>query len=328
MFFIEGICLGLYTERMKQSMDILWILAEQIGLFVIYIVVGILMVQTRVLTRDTLETISRFVMKLSMPVMIFTTTVGGVDRSSLVRSFPLLGLTAALYVCTFCLGKLLVAGFRLQGDRAQVYRALSMFGNVGFMGIPIISSIYPDYGMLYIAVCTIVDQLVLWTLGVKLTTPGGKGSFDPKKMINPCTVAVVLSVVMVVSGLQLPALLNTAMDKIGGTSTPLAMIYLGGVFACMDVRKYLAIREFYGIVAVKMLLFPLAYYLVLKLLPLDPSIHLTISLLASMPAMSSIVMMARASGSEGDYAMGGILVTTVCSIVTIPLACLLMQLMG
>lgn len=96
-------------------MDILWILAEQIGLFVIYIVVGILMVQTRVLTRDTLETISRFVMKLSMPVMIFTTTVGGVDRSSLVRSFPLLGLTAALYVCTFCLGKLLVAGFRLQG---------------------------------------------------------------------------------------------------------------------------------------------------------------------------------------------------------------------
>ena len=106
------------------------------------------------------------------------------------------------------------------------------------------------------------------------------------------------------------------------------MIYLGGVFACMDVRKYLRIREFYGIVAVKMLLFPLAYYLVLKLLPLDPNIHLTIALLAAMPAMSSIVMMAQVSGSEGDYAMGGILVTTVCSIATIPLACLLMQMMG
>ena len=106
------------------------------------------------------------------------------------------------------------------------------------------------------------------------------------------------------------------------------MIYLGGVFACMDVRKYLSIREFYGIVVVKMLLFPLAYYLILKLLPLDPNIHLTIALLAAMPAMSSIVMMAQASGSEGDYAMGGILVTTVCSIVTIPLACLLMQVLG
>lgn len=309
-------------------MDIVWILAEQIGLFVIYILVGILMVRTRVLTRDTLETISRFVMKLGLPVMIFVNTINGVDLQSLLSSLSLLGLTAVLYLCTFLLALLLVKLFRLQGDRAQVYRALTMFGNVGFMGIPIVSSIFPDYGMLYIAVFTIIDQLVLWTLGVKLTTPGGKGSFDPKKMINPCTVAVVLSVVLVVTGVRLPALLNTALTKIGGTATPLAMIYLGGVFACMDVVKYLRIREFYGIVAAKMLIFPVLFYAVLSLLPLDPNIHLTIALLASMPAMSSIVMMARASGSEGDYAMGGILVTTICSIVTIPFACMIMQMLG
>lgn len=64
--------------------------------------------------------------------------------------------------------------------------------------------------------------MVLWTLGIKLTTPGGKGSFDPKKIINPCTVAIVLSVVMVLTGLKLPSLLNTALDKIGATATPLA----------------------------------------------------------------------------------------------------------
>ena len=114
------------------------------------------------------------------------------DRSSLLGSLSLLGLTALLYACTFVMARLMAAAFRLQGDRA-----LTMFGNVGFMGIPIVSSIFPDYGMLYIAVFTIIDQMVLWTLGVKLTTPGGKGSFDPKKMINPCTVAIVLSVVMV-----------------------------------------------------------------------------------------------------------------------------------
>ncbi len=315
-------------DEERHTMDIVWILLEQIGLFVIYILVGVLLVKTHVLTRDTLETISRFVMKLSMPVMIFVNTIDGVDRDSLVKSLSLLGLTAVLYICTYLLARLLVVIFHLQGDRAQVYRALSMFGNIGFMGIPIISSIFPDYGMLYIAVFTIIDQMVLWTLGVKLTTPGGKGSFNPKKMINPCTVAVVLSVVFVVIGLKLPSLLNTALEKIGATATPLAMIYLGGVFACMDVVKYLRIKEFYGIVAVKMLLFPLAYFLILKLLPLDPNIHLTIALLASMPAMSSIVMMAQASGSEGDYAMGGILVTTVCSIVTIPVACTLMQIMA
>ncbi len=299
-------------------MEILQILMGQIGLFVIYIIIGVLLIKTRVLNQDMLETISRLVLKLAMPLMIFTNTVNGVDRRSLMQSLVIVALTVVFYLGTFLVAKLLAAAFRLQGDYAQVYRALSMFGNVGFMGIPIVSSVFPDKGMLYIAVFTIIDQMVLWTLGVKLTSPGGKGKFDPRKMINPCTVAVVLSVLLVILGLPLPSLLNTALQKIGATATPLAMIYLGAVFACMDVRRYLRIKEFYGIVIVKMVLFPILLYLFTGLFPVEENIRLTLTLLAGMPAMSSTVMMARASGSKGDYAMGGICVTTICSIVTIP----------
>lgn len=108
----------------------------------------------------------------------------------------------------------------------------------------------------------------------------------------------------------------------------MAMIYLGGVFACMDIRSYLRVKESYGIVLVKMVVFSVLFYLATSLLPIDESIHLTVSLLAAMPAMSSLVMMAKASGTEGDYVMGGIFVTTVCSIVTIPLAYWLLQLVG
>ena len=298
--------------------EIFGILMEQMGLFLFYMIVGVLLVKTHVLAKDTLETLSRFVMKLALPVMIFINTVGGVDRDSLVHSLSVLGLAVVFYVCTFLISKGLSLLFHLKGDRASVYRALSMFGNIGFMGIPIISSVFPEQGMLYISVFTIIDQLVLWTLGVKLTTPGGQGSFQPKKMINPCTVAVVLALLMVVSGLSLPPLLHTALDKIGGTATPLAMIYLGGVFACMDVKTYVRVREFYGIVVVKMMVFPVLLYMACGFLPIDESVRLTFALLAAMPAMSSIVMMAKASGSEGDYALGGIFVTTVCSIVSIP----------
>lgn len=298
--------------------EIFGILMEQMGLFLFYMIVGVILVKVHVLAKDTLETLSRFVMKLALPVMIFINTVGGVDRDSLVHSLSVLGLAVVFYVCTFLISKGLSVLFHLKGDRASVYRALSMFGNIGFMGIPIISSVFPEQGMLYISVFTIIDQLVLWTLGVKLTTPGGQGSFQPKKMINPCTVAVVLALLMVVSGLSLPPLLHTALDKIGGTATPLAMIYLGGVFACMDVKTYVRVREFYGIVVVKMMVFPVLLYMACGFLPIDESVRLTFALLAAMPAMSSIVMMAKASGSEGDYAMGGIFVTTVCSIVSIP----------
>ena len=305
--------------------EIFGILMEQIVLFLFYMIVGVLLVKTHILAENTLETLSRFVMKLALPVMIFINTVGGVDRESLVQALPVLGLAVVFYVCTFLISKGLSVLFHLKGDRAAVYRALSMFGNIGFMGIPIISSLFPEQGMLYISVFTIIDQLVLWTLGVKLTTPGGTGSFRPQKMINPCTVAVVAAVLIVVAGVSLPSLLHTALDKIGGTATPLAMIYLGGVFACMDVKTYVCVREFYGIVVVKMMVFPVLLYMACGFLPIDESVRLTFALLAAMPAMSSIVMMAKASGSEGDYAMGGIFVTTVCSIVSIPVVFWVLQ---
>lgn len=306
-------------------MSVFGVLMEQIGLFVIYIIVGAILVKTKVFNETTIETLSRFVLKLALPVMIFSNTVSGVDRSTLFGSASILLIAAVFYLMTFTMGKGLMVLFRQKGNRGQVYRALSMFGNIGFMGIPIVTSIFPENGMLYISIFTIIDQLILWTIGVKLTTPAGNGKFDPKKLINLSTVAIILAVIFVVAGIRVPGLVGIALEKIGATATPMAMIYLGAVFACMDIRTYVRYIEFYGIVLFKMILFPVVVYLLLGLFPVSDEIHLTIPLLASMPAMSSIVMMAKASGSEGDYAMGGIFVTTICSIVTIPVVCWILQ---
>lgn len=303
------------------------ILLEQIILFAIYMALGILLIKTKVLNATTLEPIAKFVLKLALPLLIFTNTINGVDQETLFSSLSVLLLSIVLYALLFILGTGLSKMFRLKGDVKNVYHALEMFGNIGFMGIPIISSIFPERGMIYIALVTIIDQMVLWTLGVKLTTPekSQAGGFRWKKMINPATVAVVSAVLMILIKIQLPGLLNTALTKVGQTATPLALIYLGGVFACMDIRKYLKRAELYGIVVVKMFLFPLLLFLVLGLLPITREIQMTMSLLAAMPSMTSIVMMTKASGSEGDYAVGGIFATTVCSLIILPVVCWIMQ---
>ena len=104
-------------------------------------------------------------------------------------------------------------------------------------------------------------------------------SFDFKKLINPVTVAIVLSLIFILAGIQLPEILNTAFSKIGATATPLAMIYLGGVFACMDVRKYVCKLDYYGIVVIKMLIFPVIFYLIQGLLPISAEIRMTMTLI-------------------------------------------------
>ena len=86
---------------------------------------------------------------------------------------------------------------------AQIYQTMSMFGNIGFMGIPIITSIYPENGILYVSVFSIVDQLFLWTLGVKLTAPEGEGKFDLRKLVNPASIGIIVALFMILTGLKL-----------------------------------------------------------------------------------------------------------------------------
>ena len=294
-------------------MNTFWILMEQIELFIVYLVIGVILVRTGVLSDKGLDWIARVVMKLSLPTMIFVNVVSQIDRVALVKSLSIIGLAVTASILLFGLGVALTKLFHVEGDRSQIYRAMTMFGNVGF--------IFPERGMLYVSVFTIVDQLAMWTVGVKLTSPSGKGKFDPKKLINPATVAIALAVLFVLTGLKLPGVFQTGFQNIGATATPLAMIYLGGVFACMDIRKYVKQIELYGIIICKMLIFPVLFYLVLGFITVSEEIRMTMSLITAMPTMSSVVMLANSSGSDGEYSLGGVMLTTLCGIVTLPVVC-------
>ena len=302
-------------------MNTLEILLQQIGLFVIYILAGMILVKTKVLNSETLDPISRFVIKMALPMMIFVNIIDGVERDTLFHSLSILVIAAVFYICTFIISLGMTKIFHLGGNQAGIYQSMFLFGNVGFMGIPIITSIFPQNGILYVSVFTVIDQFMLWTMGVKLTTPCGKGKFDPKMLINPATVAIALAILFVLTGLKLPGVFQTGSQNIGATATPLAMIYLGGVFACMDIRKYIKQMELYGIVICKMLIFPVLFYLVLGFLPVSEEISMTMSLITAMPTMSSVVMLANSSGSDGAYLLGGVMITTLCGIVTLPVVC-------
>lgn len=251
------------------------ILTAQIGMFVIYMLAGVILIRTRVMNRENLEVISKFVIKLALPVMIFINTVNGVERKTLFHSLSIFLIAGIMYICLFLLSYISGIFFHLHGNHRQLYSTMSVFGNVGFMGIPIVTSIYPENGMLYICVFTIIDQLMLWTAGVRLTsgTDSQKNRFDFRKLINPVTVSIFLAVICVLTGIRLPEVLNNSLQKIGQTATPLALIYLGGVFACIDVLKNIRRLDYYGIVILKMLLFPLFFYVLLGYLPVSSEIR-------------------------------------------------------
>ena len=304
------------------------IVLEQIEIFVVYMLIGIFAVKLHFLDRDKLGVLSGCITKILLPLLIFTNTINGTTREQFLSSSVIILLAAVLYLVLYAVAAVLAKLLRIDCKHESLYRACTMFGNCGFMGIPIITALYPEQGGLYIAMYTVIDQLALWTVGTDLTAPADNTkklstSQRFRKMINPATVAILAGVFVVLTGIRLPSIVVTALSKTGAAASPLAMVYLGGVFCYIKIIDYLKLKEVYATIVVKMLLLPVLVYAVLSHIPaVDQNVAVTIGILCALPTMSSVAMMAESQHSDSDYATGFIFVTTLLSIVTLPVVCL------
>ena len=304
------------------------IVLEQIEIFVVYMLIGIFAVKLHFLDRSKLGMLSGCITKILLPLLIFTNTINGTTREQFLSSAVIILLAAVLYLVLYVVAAVLAKLLRINYRHESLYRACTMFGNCGFMGIPIITTLYPEQGGLYIAMYTVIDQLALWTVGMDLTAPVDREKkLSPsqrfRKMINPATVAILAGVFVVLTGIKLPSTIITALAKTGAAASPLAMVYLGGVFCYIKIIDYLKLKEVYVTVVVKMLVLPVLVYAVLSHIPaVDQNVAVTIGILCALPTMSSVAMMAESQHSDSDYVTGFIFVTTLLSIVTLPVVCL------
>lgn len=314
-------------------MDQFFIVLNQIGIFLFLLLMGIVAMKCGILDEHSLGNVSKLVMRLALPAFIFINTAEGATRAGLAQSLLVIPLAAALYLLLLGLSAALERVFHLQGNRSRVFRAIVMFGNVGFMGIPLVVELYPDTALLYISLFTILDQGLFWTYGVSLTRPvtAEKEPFTLKglkNLLSPALAAILLATALVLLDIHLPKVLVTALDKLGDASMPLSLIYIGGMLSLTDVRKVLRCGELYAEIGLKMLLLPLVYFAVMKLMGVPADMAGTVTFLTGLPAINMVAMLSKNNGSDGDYAVCAVMMTTLACLVTLPLVSLGIALLG
>ena len=119
------------------------IVLGQIFIFIIYAVIGILAVKTKILDKEGLGVLSRFITRIALTLLIFTNTINGATREQFLGAVPIMLATVLMYLLLYLLALVLARISKLQGNEKNVYRACSIFGNNGFMGIPIVSALFP-----------------------------------------------------------------------------------------------------------------------------------------------------------------------------------------
>jgi len=233
-------------------------------------------------------------------------------------------LTIASLIQIGCLMFAKVFYNREPESRKKVLQYGTVCSNAGFMGNPIAEGVYGAEGLMYASIFLIPQRIVMWSAGVSYFTESPDRKTVVKKVLtHPCIIAVYIGLFLMITRLPLPAFLQNTIKSVGGCTTTVSMVLIGAILAEVEPGSILD----WGIVkyaAIRLFLLPLLVYVSCRAFHVKPLLAGVSVLLTGMPAGSTNAILA--SKYDGDYifATKCVVVTTLLSLVTIPLWCMVL----
>ena len=199
-----------------------------------------------------------------------------------------------------------------------------LVSNSSFIGIPVVEYLYGSIAVTYTAVFQIPLRIFMWTAGISLFTEKQSSLKEKIKLIitHPCIVSVFIGFILMMFGLNMPLFLEDTIRYISNSTTPISMIVIGAILADIDIKKLFDFSTLY-FSFLRLTIYPLLILLILNLLNIDKLITEIAVLMTAMPCGSTCAILAQKYGYDYEYASKIIFVSSLFSIITIPLISLL-----
>lgn len=202
-------------------------------------------------------------------------------------------------------------------ERRIVMQYATICNNAGFMGLPVIESVFGAAGILYGSIVLIPMRLFMWTAGLSLFTKTDKKQQFKRLATHPCIWAVILGFAYLFSPVRLPAFLSNTINIIGSCTTAMSMIVVGSILSDVDFRTVFD-KAYYYYSFIRLLAIPAFVFIVLKLLGVDPVVTGVSVLSTAMPAATVTAMLSHKYGRDSAFASKLIFVSTLLSLFTLP----------
>lgn len=237
------------------------------------------------------------------------------------------GLLYAMILAFFCQIVMLIIAklaIRKKSENYRVDRFAAGYSNCVFMGIPLIQAAFGAEGVFYLTAFITALNVFAWTHGVILMSGGEKQ--PPKSLLkivlSPATIAIALGVIVFLTGFRLPDIIQQPVDYLGAMNTPLAMIVSGATIAKAGLLSGLKNKRIYAVQSLKLLITPALLSAVLvftELLGVSSLVVNTVLIAAASPTASLTIMFSYKFGQDEQYASHHFAISTLASMVTIPL---------
>lgn len=294
-------------------------LAELQGMLLLMLLIGLIARKTGTITDAGKKSITNLIINIILPCNIIYSFMIEFSYSIFISCGVVLLISILIQVmCTaisrFCYNKV--------GDgKKEVLQYATVCSNAGFMGNPIAESVFGSIGLLYASIYLIPLRIVMWSAGVSyFTHTTDKKSLIKKVATHPCIVAVYIGLFLMITQIQPPGFVTRTISTIGSCTTAISMFIIGSILAEVNVKTMISkITLIYS--GLRLILIPMIVYAGCMLFNVNSLLMGVSVVLAGMPAGTTTAILASKYGGDEKFATKCVVLSTVLSLITIPVWC-------
>lgn len=295
----------------------------------ILIIAGIIAKKCKFISTQAQKSLSDLLIYFILPCNIIVSFQGKLTPDLIKNSFVAFCISLIIQILSIFLGRALFGYFSDNMKPVMNYGLIC--SNSSFIGLPVVNNVFNSTGVLYASIFQIPIRITMWTSGLaqftgrKIDQNGKKQPVFTKESIkslifHPCIIAVFVGIIIMAFNIFIPDSLSRSITFMSQCTIPISMIVIGCILSECRVSQLFDKATFY-FTFIRLLAFPLFIFIILKLLKVDPLIIGVSTLLTGMPAGTTTAILADKYGCDAAFASRVIFISTIFSIITVPILC-------
>ena len=295
-------------------------LFEMQGMLFTIMILGYIFRKAGMISDEGKSLLTDLVLYVTLPASIIKSFQIEFNHQILVSCIVVIVVAAGIQVGAWLLGMILYPGF--SDERKKVLQYATICSNAGILGNPIAEGIFGSMGLLYASIYTIPQRTFMWSIGLTYFTQAPDMKTLIKKVsTHPCIVSVVIGMLIMVFQIPVQGFLSLTIKNIAGGNTFLAMSLVGTILAEVPFRS-LPEKDTVYYSFIRLFFIPFLVYLACHFAQVDSLVTGVSVVLSGMPSASVTAVLAAKYGKDEVFATKCVVLSTLLSMVTVPLWCL------
>ena len=294
------------------------VLLQQMGILFVYMMIGYVACKKEYFDQEFGKKLSWLVVNVANPMLAISAVVNNEEQIAKKDFYVTVLLAICFYAFFLILAQILPRLIGVQKSDIGVYKMMTTFNNIGFMGFPVIAAAYGNGALIYAVPFSIMFNILCYTWGIQTLCGGGeKGNW--KRIINIGTISGIISIVLFFMQIPVPKMICSLSAGLSNLTGPLSMLVIGISIAAMELKDLFTDVKLLKFALIKLLAVPVAAMLLVCQVIDNRLICEVFLVMMETPAASMCAMLSQQYGGDYELAAKGVALTTILSVVTMPI---------